>query len=88
MRTTRKDFEKPVKYTTIGYRIQRDGGANPMGWFIDEHANRVDYEPGYSIRSRSEALRVLRQFIWDNHKNQGYTYAIEDFYIEGRGVYE
>ena len=88
MSTTRKDFEKPVTYTTVGYRIQRDGGTNPMGWFVDEYANRVDYEPGYSIRSRSEALRILRQFIWDNHKNNGYTYDIADFYIEGRGFYK
>jgi hypothetical protein len=83
MRTTRKDFEKPVTYTTVGYRIQHGGK-----WFVDKHAERVDEFPGYSIRSRSEALRILKQFIWDNHKNNGYTYDIADFYIEGRGFYK
>ena len=87
MRTTRKEFEKPVTYTTVGYRIQHDGGANPMGWFVDEYGLRR-HDAGYTIRSRSEALRILRQFIWDNHKNIGHRYDIADFYIEGRGYYE
>ena len=83
METTRKDFERPVTYKTVGYRIQH--GAK---WFVDEYANRMEKNTGYTIRTRSLALKALRQFIWDNHNNHGYTYDIADFYIEGRGYYE
>ena len=83
METTRKDFEKPVTYKTVGYRIQHGGK-----WFVDKYANRMEENPGYGIRTRTMARDALRQFIWSEHKNNGYTHDIADFYIEGRGFYE
>ena len=84
MSTTRKDFEKPVTHTTVGYRIRTHAyGA----FFVNKYAERADENTGYEIKTRSLALKALRQFIWDNHKNNGYTYDISDFYIEGRSFY-
>jgi len=84
MSNNRKDFEQPVTRTTVGYRIQHSSG-----WFVDgKHADRVDENPGYSIKTRGLALNALRQFIWDNHRLVGYTYDIADFYIEGRSFYK
>ena len=84
METTRKDFERPVTYMTVGYRIYTPAyGA----FFVDEYAERDD-DDAYAIKTRSLALKALRQFIWDNHKNQGYTYDINDFYIESSGWYQ
>ena len=82
MRTTRKDFERPVTYTK-SYRIYQSIDQ----FFVDRYAEETD-DDGYDIETRSLALKALRQFIWDNHNNHGYTYDIADFYIEGRGYYE
>ena len=83
MRTTRKDFEQPVKYTTVGYRIKYPYGK----CFVNEDAESTAND-GYTIATRSLALKALRQFIWSEHKNVGYTHDIADFFIEGRGYYE
>ena len=82
MRTTRKDFERPVIHTTVGYRIRYDDAC-----YVNEHAETTD-SCSYTIATRSLALKALRQFIWSEHKNVGYTHDIADFYIEGRGYYE
>jgi len=79
---TRKDFEKPVTYVTT-YRIN-----NVIdGFFVDLYAEKTDSDD-YNIETRSWALKALRQFIWDNHKNLGYDYDIADFYIESSGWYQ
>jgi len=81
MSNNRKDFERPVTYTTVGYRIRY-----AEKHFVNIHGESTD-SCSYAIATRSLALRALRQYIWDNHKNQGYTYDIADFYIESRGYY-
>ena len=79
---TRKDFEKPVTYVAT-YRIY-----NVIdGFWVDEYAEKTDTS-GYHIVNRTIALKALRQFIWDNHKNLGYDYDIDDFVIESCGWYQ
>jgi len=79
---TRKDFERPVTYSD-NYRIY-----NAIeGFFVDRYAEKTDSDD-YEIETRSFALKALRQFIWDNHKNQGHTYDISDFCIESCGWYQ
>ena len=78
---TRKDFEKPVTYVA-NYRIY-----NVIdGFFVDKYAEKWDSDD-YEIDTRSLALKALRQFIWDNHKNIGYDYSMDDFVIESMGWY-
>ena len=79
---TRKDFERPVTYSK-SYRIYH--GIDQF--FVDRYAEVTD-DDGYEIETRSLALKALRQYIWSEHKNNGYTHDIADFYIESCGWYE
>lgn len=84
MSYNRKNFERPATYTTVGYRIHTEAYG---GFFVDKYAEMTAEDTGYEIKTRSLALKVLRQFIWDNHKNIGRTYDMADFDIEGKGYY-
>ena len=79
---TRKDFEKPVTYY-VGYRIYNSIDCS----FVDRYAEKTDSDD-YDIETRSLALKALRQYIWSEHKNNGYTHDIADFYIESCGWYQ
>jgi len=79
---TRKDFEKPVTYVAT-YRINNVIDS----FFVDEYAEKT-YSDEYNIETRSLALKALRQYIWSEHKSNGYTHDIADFYIESSGWYQ
>lgn len=79
---TRKEFEQKVTYVA-DYRIYNVTD----GFFVDKYAEKTS-NGDYDIGTRGLALKALRQFIWENHKNQGYTYNIDDFTIESMGWYE
>ena len=82
-RMTRKEFEKPVSYEAR-YRINNVA----LDFGVNEYGEKTDWEDDYNIYSRSEALKILRQFLWSQHHWHGTTYDISDFSVDSIGWYE
>ena len=82
-KVTRKEFEQKVSYEAR-YRINNV----VLNFGVNEYAEKVDWCDDYDIHNRSDALKILRQFIWTQHKHFGTTYDIEDFSVDSIGWYK
>tara|TARA_R100000655_G_scaffold43188_1_gene79294 strand:+ start:1975 stop:2364 length:390 start_codon:yes stop_codon:yes gene_type:complete len=82
MEQTRKQFEKPVKYEAR-YRVLN----LTENYGLDTDGNKT-FSDDYDFWSRSDALKVLRQHLWTQHKMFGQTMSIDDFSVDSIGWYK
>ena len=74
---TRKELETPVKYVAK-YRV-----LNLVHNFeVDEDAQKSEIMDTYDFWSRADALKAMRQFIWDTYKQFGHLHDIDEFSVD------
>ena len=81
MEQTRKQFEKPVKYEAR-YRVMNLND----NYGLDSDGNKT-LSDDYDFWSRSDALKVLRQHMWDEYRMFGNKLDMDAFSVDSIGWY-
>ena len=81
MEQTRKQFEKPVKYEAR-YRVMNLND----NYGLDSGGNKT-LSDDYDFWSRSDALKVLRQHMWDEYRMFGNKLDMDAFSVDSIGWY-